>query len=105
MPERLCKVVLYELPAEGLETHADFVMTLCCYFIFRDICTLCKLLLMVYLKLEMCFYLFKAENKILLHNGGVWFYLLQPNVVFNTALMFQDLYFLSPVCHIIQCKD
>lgn len=37
---------------------------------------------MVYLKLEMCFYLFKAENKILLHNGGVCFYLLQPNVIF-----------------------
>lgn len=38
---------------------------------------------MVYLKLEMCFYLFKAENKILLHNGGVCFYLLQPNIQYS----------------------
>lgn len=57
---------------------------------------LCKLLLMVYLKLEMCFYLFKAENKILLHNSGVCFYLLQLNVILNPP-KFLVLYHLSPM--------
>lgn len=28
--------------------------------------------------------LFKAENKILLHNGGICFYLLQPDVIFKS---------------------
>jgi len=44
---------------------------------------------MVYLKLETCFYLFKADNKILLHNGAVCFYLLQLNVILNPPPAFQ----------------
>lgn len=60
---------------------------------------------MVYLKLEMCFYLFKAENKILLHNGGVCFYLLQLNVILNPLPMVQVLCCLSPMSYIIQRID
>lgn len=54
-PDSLHKVLLYELPNEGLETSRSLVTA----FVF------CKLLLTVYLKSEMCFYLFKAENKCL----------------------------------------
>lgn len=74
-PDSPREVVWYELPNERIETNANLIMTFVLLFYFLETFIICKLLLMVYLKSEMCFfYLFKVENKILLHNSGGFIY-------------------------------
>lgn len=49
--------------------------------------------------------LFKAENKILLHNGGIYFYLLQLKVILNLPPVFQILCWSSAVSYVTQRTD